>query len=146
MCVCALMCVLTCALCMCALSALSSRMCDPMCVLVCCHISVALVLRTRKFGASCRENCRSFPSSLLILSLPLSSPLFVSLLVSSSFFPTLLLSSSQFFSLTRLLFFSLLLFLSLLVFPQIAAGYRGSNFSMVWLWIGVLVLEALLPR
>ena len=25
-------------------------------------------------------------------------------------------------------------------FPQIAAGYRGFNFSMVWLWIGVLVL------
>ena len=26
--------------------------------------------------------------------------------------------------------------------PQIAGGYRGSNFLMVWLWIDVLVLGA----
>ena len=31
------------------------------------------------------------------------------------------------------------------VFPQRAAGYRSFNFSMVWLWIGVLVLLVLLP-
>ena len=34
---------------------------------------------------------------------------------------------------------------SSVLFPQIAAGYKGSNFSMVWIWIGVLVLPALLP-
>lgn len=33
----------------------------------------------------------------------------------------------------------------IVVCPQIGASYRGSYFSMVWIWIGVFVLRALLP-